>query len=261
MNTKILDKLTKIKAHMESASKIGNEAEAQAFAAAMQRIMMEHEISMTDIETADRDESEPVGEHFINYAKHGEKVLGARVHWRESLASIIAQAHFCRILVHLGSSRITLVGRQSDCEIAEYMIITLTRLLEKMSKNEWRKEWRKLDGHTSDFANRDARIQLSGFDTAYREAFIIRLRQRYETERVQVQQDHSSSTALVRIDKRATEAQAFIDDKFGKKSKAKGLSRGRTSNALGWQRGTEAANRLDLGGKAVKQGDKKKELS
>jgi hypothetical protein len=47
---KILDKLGKIKAHMESAQEIGNEAEAQAFAAMLQSLLLKHKLEMTDIQ-------------------------------------------------------------------------------------------------------------------------------------------------------------------------------------------------------------------
>jgi hypothetical protein len=260
-NQTILDKLSKLKAHAESAKDIGNEAEAQAFAAMMQRIMLKHEISMTDIEAAARDASEPVGQHYIDYTKYGKKESPkkARVQWRESLASIIADAHFCRILVYRRSSRITLVGRKSDCEVAEYMIITLTRLLEKMSSNEWRAEWRRLGGHESPEANRNVRIDLAGFENAYRSAFIIRLRQRYDAERAKVRQEHvNESTALVRVDKRKTEADDYI--KAMNVGTSKALSAAKSNNALGWRRGTEAADKLDLGGKAMKSSTPKKEL-
>jgi hypothetical protein len=256
-NPKILDKLTKIKAHMESAAKIGSEAEAQAFAAAMARIMMEHEISMTDIEVSSRDASEPVESYYIDYNKYGkdDQPKKARVNWRESLAGIIADAHFCRILVHRKSSRITLVGRKSDCEVAEYMIVTLTRLLEKMSNSEWGKEWRRMGGQESPARNKEVRMDLSGFETAYRTAFITRLRHRYETERKTVKHEHSDSTALIRIDKRITEVNVHIESM--KLGTSKALTSAKSHNALGWRRGTEAADRLDLGGKAVKTTERK----
>lgn len=261
-NPKILDKLTKIKAHMESAAKIGNEAEAQAFAAAMSRIMMEHEISMTDIEVSSRDASEPVESYYIDYNKYGkgEQPKKARVNWRESLAGIIADAHFCRILVHRKSSRITLVGRRSDCEVAEYMIITLTRLLEKMSNSEWGKEWRRMGGQESKERNKEVRMELSGFETAYRTAFIARLRHRYETERKTVKQENTSnSMALVRIDKRIAEVNAHVESM--KLGTSKALTSAKSQNALGWRRGTEAADRLNLGGKAVKTTERKQVAS
>lgn len=253
MNTKILDKLQKMRAMAESAAKIGNENEAQAFAEMMQRMMLEHEISMTDIEARERDASEPVDVHQIDYTKHNTAPVKARVLWREQLAEIIAMAHFCRILIYQKSSRITLVGRKSDCEVAEFMIITLMRLLEKMSVNEWRKEWRRLGGHESPAANRDARVELSGFDTTYRTAFIQRLRQRYdESKRATVSTAAtSSSTALVRIERKMDDVNAFVSARFT--GTAKELKRSSKTNTLGWQRGREAADKINLGATAMRE--------
>lgn len=263
-NPKVLDKLAKMKAHMESAQNIGSEAEAQAFAAAMQRMMLEHEISMSDIELQQRDVTEPVEEHWIDYSKYGEEPKRARVQWREQLAKIIAEAHFCRHLVHLGSSRITLVGRKSDCEVAEYMIVTLTRLLEKMSLNEWRKEWRRLGGHESPERNREAREELSGFDTAYRNSFINTLARRYIEEIKQATtptSNDSGSMALVRLDRKTADVEGYMEEKYGDKKKASGLTRGRSSNSLGWARGHDAAQKMNLRGKAVTTSGPKKQLS
>ena len=48
-NEKILDKLGKIKAHMESAAEIGNVAEAQVFGVMLQNLLAKHKLEMTDI--------------------------------------------------------------------------------------------------------------------------------------------------------------------------------------------------------------------
>lgn len=42
-------------AHAESAEKIGNEEEAQAFAAMLQKLLLKHKLSMTEVEVAAED--------------------------------------------------------------------------------------------------------------------------------------------------------------------------------------------------------------
>ena len=59
---KILEKLGKIKNHMESAKEIGNEAEAQAFAAMLQTLLLKHKLSLTDVEYASEMKDEPIVE-------------------------------------------------------------------------------------------------------------------------------------------------------------------------------------------------------
>jgi len=59
---KILEKLGKIKAHMESAKEIGNEEEAQAFAAMLQNLLLKHKLEMTDVQYAREMQDEPIVE-------------------------------------------------------------------------------------------------------------------------------------------------------------------------------------------------------
>ena len=47
---KLIDKLKKIKAHADSAEKIGNEEEAYAFAAMLQKLLAKHNLDMSQIE-------------------------------------------------------------------------------------------------------------------------------------------------------------------------------------------------------------------
>ena len=117
---KIVDKIRKLKAHAESAETIGSEAEAQAFAAAMQRLMNEHTVTMTDIEFKEYERDEPVDEWNIDYSKYDDiKVKSSRIAWIERLASIVAKAYHCPdtryvkiITYHLGRSFVGLRGRR-----------------------------------------------------------------------------------------------------------------------------------------------------
>ena len=129
-----IDKLRKIKAHSESAEKIGSMEEAETFAAMFQQLLLKHKLEATDLEFEEEEKDEPIIEHVVEWQEiqFGHK----RVGWVERLASIVAEAHFCRILVRSGSSRITLVGRQSDMEIAEFMLVTLVRIADKLVRKE-----------------------------------------------------------------------------------------------------------------------------
>jgi hypothetical protein len=60
---KILDKLGKIKAHMESAKEIGNEQEAEAFAGMLQQLLLKHKLEMTDIDYNREMQDEPIIQH------------------------------------------------------------------------------------------------------------------------------------------------------------------------------------------------------
>lgn len=265
---KLLDKLAKLKRHADSAAKIGNEKEAEAFAEMFQKLMLDHKIDASEVNLEQQERDEPVDKHYIDYAKYKMQLKHKRSEWIQSLAQVVAEAHFCRILVHPGSSRITLVGRKSDCEVAEYVLVTLQRAAESMAKKAYYKYWFDLfeicatcggpkTGHVAfgghPFAS--STYKAAGFKASWLDAFIRRLGQRYREAR---QGRSGESTALVRIN-RAEKAVILWIEENCKKSVAAGLARNTRWNREGHQQGEAAANKLDLGSpKAVKGSELRK---
>lgn len=256
---KLIDKLGKLKRHAESAKQIGNEAEAQAFADMFQRLVLANKIDVSEIDFEEQEREEPVGAHYIDYHKHGVALKSRRTEWIQRLAGIIAEAHFCRILVHPGSSRITLVGRKSDCEVAEYVLVTLQRAAERMAKRAYYKYWfelfeicaicgRQKIGHAASHDFRSSTQQAAGFKASWLDGFISRLAQRYHEQR---QAHAGTSTALVRVNRAEKAVIDWIEANV--KKHVGGLTRNRRWNEEGRRQGTKAANDLDLGApKAVK---------
>jgi len=244
---KVLDKLKKIQAHAESAAKIGNEAEAQAFAEMLQRMLTAHKLEMTDLEFEVMEKTEPVVRKGVDYQDVGHKK--SRVAWRENLASMIARAHFCRILVTPGSSRITLVGKANDIAVAEFMIVTLTRAADGITKSEHQKycwEVYKRDGNCS---------AARGFKESFMTAFLSRLQQRFADLRREIV---NTSTALVRVNTADKAVDEYLKNSDVKK--ASGLARMEAHNGEGYRRGVAKANSMDLTGKAVGGGQAAKQL-
>jgi hypothetical protein len=235
---KLLDKLQKIKAHQESAAAIGSEAEAQAFAEMLQRLLMKHKLSMTDLEFERYEKEEPVETRVVDTSKFPEgaefdsKVPNTtRVEWIETLASIVAKSHSCRILVHNKSDKITLVGRDSDIAVAEYMVVVLTRTVRKIT---WAacKQY-KAEGHRGrDFVD---------FKNSFQIAFVRRIAERYEAELKT--QEGSSSTALVRIKKSEKAVVDFLKQNSRPASMVRSRDRGHSE---GYKRGRDAAEGINL---------------
>lgn len=236
---KVLDKLKKIQAHAESAAAIGNEAEAQAFASMLQRLLLTHKLEMTDLEFEVMEKIEPIIRKGIDYQDVAEKK--SRVAWRENLASMLARAQFCRILVTPGSSRITLVGKAEDVAVVEYMIVTLTRATESIVKKEHQK-------YCWEVYKRDNNCTAArGFKESFLTGFLVRLNTRLKTERAAMV---NTSTALVRVNTALSVVEKHIeDDKKIKKSAA--LARMEAHNGEGLRRGKAVADGIDLGGKAM----------
>jgi hypothetical protein len=237
---KLLDKLAKIQAHADSAREIGSEAEAEAFAQMLQQLMLKHKIAMSDIQFADLDKDEPIGHHRMDYQKGGIPLKRARSQWLEQLASIIARAHFCRILVRSGSNRISLVGRESDRAVAEYTFMVLARSIMKLSNKAYDQYYYQCE-KTGDTH------QAKGYKHSFINAFVSRLRERFEDDRKTAEE--SSSTALVRVQTADKAVEDYMDDRFT--TTASSLSRNRSFNQDGVREGRAAANRVNLHGKAV----------
>jgi hypothetical protein len=248
-----LDKIRKIKAMMEGAK---SEGEAQTFAAMMQRMMLQHNIDMTDIEVERMEMDEPVTEQWFNPEGKDAKAKRTRSYWMEDLAAIVARAHFCDIAVNEKTSLIMLIGRKSNIEVAEFMVVTLSRLVHKMALREWWKEWRRRGGDESYAENRRVREELKGFRVSYVKSFTRRLAERYAEERRKATQGpDATSTAMVRVNRAEAATKAFMAEKFKDSKPAKEITKFKdTSHAAGWRAGREAADKIDLGagGKAIK---------
>jgi hypothetical protein len=257
-----LDKLAKLKRHADSAAEIGSLAEAEAFAALFQRMLLKHKLEATDLEFAQEARDEPVGRHPIDYDKYPDvKVRATRVEWIEKLAGVVARAHFCQILVHPRSSQITLLGRRSDAAVAEYMIITLQRAAERLATAEYtvftnmvvkqcavclRDQRDSHPGHV--FTPNWQRAR--GFKAAFLQSFIVRLHERYRAERAAAAT--SSSTALVRLNTAEAAVSDFLKrEGYGKATK---LARSVSQNLDGHRRGRAAADRVNLRSNAVGDG-------
>lgn len=248
-----LDKIRKMKRMMEGAK---TEGEAQQFAAMMQRMMLNHNIDMTDIEVQQMEAEEPVSEHWFNPEGPDAKTKRVRSYWMEELAAIVARAHFCDIAVNEKTNNIMLIGRKSNIEVAEFMVVTLSRIVHKMALREWWKEWRKRGGEKSHDENRRVRGELKGFRVSYVKSFTQRLAERYAEERRKATRGpDATTTALVRVNRAEAATKAYMHDKFANSKPAKEITKFKdTSHAAGWRAGRDAADAIDLGagGKAVK---------
>lgn len=260
---KIIEKLSKIKNHMESAQQIGNEQEAQAFAAMLQNLLLKHKLEMTDIEYASSMQEEPIEERRPDWVyKDGKKfykdfpdveIVNRRREWAEQLAHIVADAYACHILVVSGRSYIIFVGHKSNTQIAEYLFITMLRVAEKLSANaakSYRAKMRNENGGAGDTPKGYRESWLSGFCT--------RIAQRMREERDAFGKVEGQSTALVRVNKEAIAVKSHME-KYTKKAAIIG---GKNHfNHDGYGDGKTAANNINLKSNAVKAGQPNKQLA
>jgi hypothetical protein len=254
--SRIIEKIAKLKArleHVATGGQVGqSEAELEAVAEAMRRLLATHKLTMTDVEFATQERVEPVSQYAVNHRKFDPdwKPKSKRTDWEERLASIVAKAHFCQIIVHRSSNRLSLVGRRSDAEVAEYMIVTLTRSIARVADDAYGKYARLC-------LKRGDVTEARGFRLAFLRAFVMRLAARYAAE--QKAQEGESSTALVRFDAARQAVADFVKEPGRFKMMRAPVGR-EAHNAEGHRQGTAAADSVSLKANAVKGATTRGEL-
>lgn len=240
MTDKLLDKIKKLNAHAESAAQIGNEAEAQAFAAAVQRLLVENKLSMTEVELHAQDQANPFQHEAMDWAAYDLPKKQKRVWWSENLGSLVARHNFCKQLIHMHCNRVSFIGRREDVKICEYTFATLYKLAEKVSDGEYVKffyECREQGNVT----------RARGFRASFLEGFISRLGARLASEQKKIYEENQvgSGNALLRLDQHKVQLNKFIQEVFPG-SRGVELKQGTGHNFEGYQRGRQSADRLEL---------------
>ena len=246
----IAEKAAKLKSHMESAKKMGSEEEAHAFAAMMQRLMLQHELSEAEVARADTSvqKPEPIIEQMVNFPKFGMRVKKRRVAWMEIMARIVGKAHLCRFLLRPSSNQIWFVGTQKHVDTAEFVWAQLCKSADHMSDKE--AYFFKLKCNREKRGKGDA----SGFRIGWLSGFTYRLTTRYELERNRTieefdTQTESTGQSLIVLNNAMTRVEHYLDDKFRRRRGASSL-KGSSSNGEGsWAgvlSGRDAADQISL---------------
>lgn len=237
---KVLDKLSKLKAARDGEAKLGNSATAESFAEAINRLLLQHELSEVDIPLSGAQE-EPIVELFVDLRAHGIKHSRVRIGWQEALARIVARAHLCKFLVHQGSNYITFVGTKPHATVAEYAYGVLAASADRMSKVARDVYWKE---HRD-----DPDFQSGNFRAAWLSGFIERIAQRFEeARRAEVKAAGNSSTALMRLDQALVRAQQHVSDRYKGKARSATMA---TGCSAGRNEGRAAADRIALNRKGV----------
>lgn len=247
--SRLIRKLQKLKAQSEGEAAIGNTAAAETFAAVLNRMLLEHELRPSDLEYQRDHASEPIIELHVDFASHGLEAKRARQAWQESLASVVARNHLCRILIRPRSNSVWFVGTRPHALVAEYTYGVLVKAAWDMSLREllrYRKEVRRTGQGPS---------AAYGFRAAWLDAFINRIDERLQQQLNSSVHEFataaagtmSQTTALLRIDVAKQRVDDYLDAKFGRKhSYAGALNGGRKGHAVGRARGSQAADSLSI---------------
>lgn len=268
--SKLLDKLVKMQRsrdnavlRMQKGDSQAEEAqkEAEAFAQAINRLCLEHELNPNDVDYAAATLNDPIMEKRINYEQYGIKVTKIRSAWMERLARYIANAHFCQFLVSSHSNQIWLVGTRSHVIVAEYLFGMMVPFIDKQSKQAELEYWYATG------RGRGKENKAAGYRAAWIEGFVTRLWERFEEVRkeslakAQAEFNLSTEKGLMRLNGSLLKVQNYINDKFKHVKTASSLRERFSDHADGRSAGRSAADKINLGKRGVNAPTERKQLN
>ena len=233
---KAVDRAKKIKAMADSAAKIGNEAEAQAFATKLQAMCAEHSISMSDLEWAE--ESATAVEVRWYHAN-----IHRITTWHILLGQAIAAANHCRLLIS-GNRGLIFIGTPEAAEAARSTMEYLYPAACKIAQAAYDK------AYTALYLNHLDTSPVKGYKASFLLGFISRLKERFEEQAAAIRaQFVSNSTGLMRLNQSIRLADEHIAS-LGK-LRTKTSNGASAKNALGFRDGKAKANEMNVGGAQV----------
>lgn len=232
----IIEKIQKLQNHAMKSEELGNEAEAQVFAAKIQELLLRYELSMDDIAVEKMVEmKEEIGSERVRWENYGLESTQRRCNWIEMLANIITKAYACKFLVHPCSNHISIVGHKTNRELAVYTFVSLVRAADGLSTKAYQRVYAQ---------NRN---EASGYRKSWLLGFCSKIQERLQIlKNNPIAQDGTNlSTALVRIDRKREEVENYVYIDMGCK-KAHGLNHISTHNRNGYRDGQEYASKISF---------------
>jgi len=240
IDDKIINRCKKIQKQIDGEKALGNEEAAQNMAALLQRILIQHKLEMSQIEGDLEEEEMPEGVP-MNYAKFDIAFKRRRVAWMETLASLVAEAHGCRIMVIPGQNRIVLVGRRANRIVAEWVICTLFKCAEEIATKAYNKFYHEC--YKEGFVER-----ARGYKQSFLLGFARRVKERLDQE-LAPSEANAGDGALVLVKKDLSQ----VDEMLKGAGKADPVGRGGSWNPDAARHGRKAADDVNLKGNVVEE--------
>lgn len=246
---KVIDKLLKMQKSRDGEAALGNIAAAEAFAGAINRMMIDHELEPSALDYAAASDRDPVIQLQVDLSKYRVRSKKARIAWQESMARIVANAHLCKFLVRRGSNDIWFVGTTSHATVAEYVFGTLVRAADDMCQQAYHDYGCEAIAELGRW-----KARAPGFCESWLAAFVTRIDERLREARtaaVAIVPEAERGTALIRLEGALIKAQKYIDDKFAHRRGSPALALYHGGHAEGRARGRAAADAMPIGRRGV----------
>ncbi len=230
----IMSKIKKLKAMYEGAKKIGSEGEAQAAAALLNKLLLQYNLSMDELDLSDKPK-DPIGHEVISGYEY--KSIGGE--WENRLTNVLCRHNLCQSYVY-GSSykRLLIVGTKENLELVKWMLAMLKERYVAFSKVAYK-------AYKESYDYRYTRYSKDRFQRSYllgcAEGLDAKLNEEREREKKEDVKFATQVTALVVQTDGALKN--YVAEQFGKTGHRTG---GRTYAGNARQQGFAEGKRTEL---------------
>lgn len=230
---KTLELIKKLLAKAASAERIGNAAEAAAFAAKANELCLKHKLELGEVELSESVEEAFISENVVTTEPLGQRASKKMSAWQTGLLHAIAQAHFCRTVAYRNSKVVNLMGRGVDVALVKYLYAVLAREGERLGNAHY---------HEARGAARKAGLAMPDQPKrAFLIGYVVVIARRLREMRDTVEQQ-GGPFAIVRFNQADEAADAFQQQRHPKTSLTKHKMNGDRASFEAGKRAGERAN-------------------
>ena len=130
----VIQKIQKLLKLQYNAEKIGSTGEAYQAAKMVRKLLMEYNLSMSDIDTNEEQASVTVtqGEELSGSDRYGN-------HWKFQLLGVIASNNLCMAYKRM-SGKIFIVGTEDNVAIVQELYKYLVKVFRRLAKEHWERK-------------------------------------------------------------------------------------------------------------------------
>lgn len=184
----VIQKIQKLLKLQYNAEKIGSTGEAFQAAKMVKKLLMEYNLSMSDIDTSD-------GEQKLTMTKSDELAGSDRYgnHWKFQLLGVIASNNLCSAYKRV-SGKMFVIGTEDNVAIVQEFYNYLVKVFRRLAKEHWErkcKEWEQ-QGYNVEYILFADNTVMNKFFRSYLEGVPVGLQENYDSLK-----PTSAETALV----------------------------------------------------------------
>ena len=184
----VINKIRKLLKLQFNAEKIGSQGEAFQAAKMVRKLLMEYNLSMSDIDTSE-------GEQKLTMSKSEELSGSDRYgnHWKFQLLGVIASNNLCSAYKRV-SGKMFVIGTEDNVAIVQEFYNYLVKVFRRLAKEHWErkcKEWEQ-QGYNVEYILFADNTVMNKFFRSYLEGVPVGLQENYDSLK-----PTSAETALV----------------------------------------------------------------